>query len=414
MKLWDCFAIALHALSGNKLRSALTMLGILIGVAAVISVISLGRAQQVQQKEAFASLGSNLIYVMPGAPSMAGMGGTMGSAVTLTLEDAEAIARNAPSVAVVAPVVQTTAQIVAGGKNVGVMVAGVTPKYQGVNNLSVAQGNFITERDYTGRSRVVVLGHHIAETLFGAMDPVGQTVRIEGRQFKVIGVLESKGSAFGVEDIVVLAPLSTVQSTLASQQVSSIGHSVSAISIQAKNKEAIDSVKEEITNILRQRHHLSEGEEDDFTIISMEAVSGIAEQLLGMVQIILGAIAGISLVVGGIGIMNIMLVSVTERTREIGLRKAVGAKRRDILAQFLTEAATLSLCGGAIGVGIGWLIIRIISMLAANAGFPFPAMMPGDIIALAVGVSICVGLLSGIYPAVRAARLDPIESLRHE
>ena len=391
------------------------MLGILIGVAAVISVISLGRAQQVQQREAFASLGSNLIYVMPGAPSgMGGMGGTMGTAVTLTLEDAEAIARNAPSVAAVAPVVQTTAHIVAGGENMGTMVAGVTPEYQWVNNLTLAQGSFISEQNYKGRSRVVVLGHQIAETLFGSMHPVGQTVRIDGRQFKVIGVLESKGSTFGVEDLVVLAPLSTVQSTLVSQQVSSIGHSVSAISIQAKSSDEINSAREEITNILRQRHHLREGEDDDFTVISMEAMSGIAEQVLGIVQIILGAIAGISLLVGGIGIMNIMLVSVTERTREIGLRKALGAKRRDILTQFLTEAAVLSLCGGAIGVGIGWLIVKIMSIVAANAGFPFPAMLPGDVIALAVGVSIVIGLVSGIYPAVRAARLNPIEALRHE
>ncbi len=296
----------------------------------------------------------------------------------------------------------------------GTMVAGVTPEYQWVNNLTLAQGSFISEQNYKGRSRVVVLGHQIAETLFGSMHPVGQTVRIDGRQFKVIGVLESKGSTFGVEDLVVLAPLSTVQSTLVSQQVSSIGHSVSAISIQAKSSDEINSAREEITNILRQRHHLREGEDDDFTVISMEAMSGIAEQVLGIVQIILGAIAGISLLVGGIGIMNIMLVSVTERTREIGLRKALGAKRRDILTQFLTEAAVLSLCGGAIGVGIGWLIVKIMSIVAANAGFPFPAMLPGDVIALAVGVSIVIGLVSGIYPAVRAARLNPIEALRHE
>jgi len=296
----------------------------------------------------------------------------------------------------------------------GTMVAGVTPEYQWVNNLSLAQGSFISEQNYKGRSRVVVLGHQIAETLFGAMNPVGQTVRIEGRQFKVSGVLESKGSAFGIEDLVVLAPLSTVQSTLASQQVSSRGHSVSAISIKAKSSDEINSAREEIINILRQRHHLREGKENDFTVISMEAVSGIADQMMGIVQFILGAIAGISLVVGGIGIMNIMLVSVTERTREIGLRKAVGAKRRDILTQFLTEAATLSLCGGAVGVGLGWIIVKIVSIILTNAGFPFPAMLPGDVIALAVGVAIFIGLVSGLYPAVRAACLDPIESLRHE
>ena len=411
MKIWDCFATALHALFGNKLRSILTMLGILIGVAAVISVISLGRIQQEQQREAFASLGSNLIQVVPTSLVM----GTMDSTPTLTLEDAEAIARDAPSVAIVAPAVQVMAQVKAAGEKVDVaIIAGVTPEYQWVNNLGVARGNFITERDYTGRSRIVVLGHHIAETLFGLMDPVGQAVRIDGRQFKVIGVLESKGSAFGLEDLMVYAPLSTVQSTLASQQVSGIGHSVQAITVQAISSEAIDPAKEEITDILRQRHHLRSDEKEDFTLISMEAISGIAEQMLGIVQLILGAIAGISLVVGGIGIMNIMLVSVTERTREIGLRQAVGAKRRDILTQFLTEAATLSFCGGAIGVGLGWLIVKIMSIVAASVGSPFPAMIPGDVIALAVGVSVSIGLVSGLYPAFRAARLDPIESLRHE
>ena len=415
MKLWDCLTIALRALFSNKLRSILTMLGILIGVAAVISVISLGRAQEAETEEAFASLGSNLIYVMPGASSAQGpMRGAVGSAATLTLEDAEAIARDAPSVAAVAPVVQITAQIVAGRENIGAMVAGVTPEYQWVNNLSIAQGSFVTERDYKARSRVVVLGSQLAETLFGKMDPTGQSVRIEGRQFKIIGVLKSKGGGFGVEDLMAYAPLSTVQSTLAAQQVTSLGHSVQAISVQARSEDEINSAEYEITNILRQRHRIKEGEEDDFSVISMGAVSQMANQILGIFQLVLGAIAGISLVVGGIGIMNIMLVSVTERIREIGLRKALGAKRRDILTQFLTEAAMLSLCGGAIGVGLGWIIVKIMSTVAANMGFPFAALLPGDVIALAAGVSIFIGLASGLYPAVRAARLDPIESLRHE
>jgi len=414
MKLRDCFTTALRALSSRKLRSMLTILGVLIGVAAVTSIMSLGRIQQNMQGEAFASLGSNLIYVMPGASSAMGMRGTMGSAATLTLEDAAAIARYAPSVAAVAPTVQTTAQMKAGGENLGSTVAGVTPEYQWVNNLAVAEGSFISELDYKGRSRVVVLGSQLAENLFGSMNPVGQTMRINGHQFRVIGVLQSKGTSFGMEDLVAYAPLSTVQSTLVAQQVSSLGYSVSAISVQAKSGDAIDSAKEEITNLLRQRHHLREGEEEDFTVMSMEAISSIAGQILGIVQLVLAAIAGISLLVGAIGIMNIMLVSVTERTREIGLRKAVGAKRRDILMQFLTESATLSFCGGAIGVALGWLIVKIASVVAANFGFAFSAMVSGDVIALAVGVSILVGIVSGIYPAIRAARLDPIEALRHE
>ena len=414
MKLRDSLVSAFRALSSNKVRSGLTMLGVLIGVAAVISVVSLGRAQEAQQREAFASLGANLIYVMPGAPSSMGMGGSMGSATTLTLEDADAIARDAPSVAAVAPGAQTTAQIAAGRENVGAMVIGVTPEYQWVNNLEIARGSFITERDYKARSRVVVLGSQLAETLFGQLDPVDQSVRMDGRKFKVIGVLKSKGGVFVLEDLMAFAPLSTVQSTLISERTSGQGHTVTAISVQAKSENEIESAKDEIINILRHRHHIREGDEDDFTVISMGAMSRVADQMMGVVQLVLGAIASISLVVGGIGIMNIMLVSVTERTREIGLRKAIGAKRRDIQIQFLTEAAVLSLCGGAVGVVLGWIIVKIMSMVGASLGFPFSAVIPGDIIAIAVGVSIFIGLASGLYPAVRAARLDPIESLRHE
>ena len=415
MKIWDCFSTALRTLFSHKMRSILTMLGILIGVAAVISMVSLVRAEQDMVRESFESLGTNLVMVLPGAPStMMGIGGPLGSAQTLTLEDAEAIASNAPSVAMVAPVVQTSGQIVAGGENLGARISGVTPEYQYVSNLTLAEGSFITKQDYRGRSRVVVLGSELAENLFGLRSPVGEAVRIDGRQFRVIGVLESKGTAFGNEDLMAYAPLSTVQSTLTVQRTSGIGHTIQAISIQAKSKEQIDSAKWEISNILRQRHHIREGEDDDFTVMSMDAILSAADQMYVIGQLIMGAIAGISLLVGGIGIMNIMLVSVTERTREIGLRKAVGAKRRDILTQFLIEAAVLSSCGGAIGVLLGWFIVKIASDAVANMGFPFPAVVPGDVIALAVGVAVFVGLASGLYPAVRAARLDPIESLRHE
>ena len=414
MKLWDCIVTAIRALTGNKLRSILTMLGILIGVAAVIAVLSLGRAQQVEVQKSFASMGSNLIYVVPGAPNTAGRGGTIGSSGTLTLEDSEAIARDVPSVVAVAPVTQTTKQIVAGRENLGSLVGGATPQSPWVNNLEIAQGSFITEYDYKAKSRVAVLGGEIAETLFGQMDPTGQDIRIGGTKFRVIGVLAIKGTGFGTEDLMVYMPLSTYYATLGGQQVTSKGHSVQAVSVQVRSKDEINSAEQEITAILRDRHRIREGEDDDFRIISLESIASQVGQIMGILQLVLGAIAGISLLVGGIGIMNIMLVSVTERIREIGLRKAIGAKRRDILTQFLTEAAALGFCGGAIGVGLGWIIVKIMSIVATNAGFSIAATLPGDVIAMAVGVAISIGLVSGLYPAIRAARLDPIESLRHE
>jgi len=410
MKIWDCFSTALRALLGNKLRSVLTMLGIMIGVAAVIAVLSLGRAQATIVEEAFATLGSNLIYVIP---REAGVGGMVGEA-TLTVEDAKAIAQNAPSVAGVAPTAQTYAQVIAGRESLNSLIAGVTHEAEDVDNYVVALGSFITESAYKARSRVAVLGSEVAKTLFGELNPTGQSIRIGGRQFQVIGVLESRGTGFGVEDLRVYVPLSTFYSTVAASQAAGRGNSVDMISVQVESSDELDSAMQEITDILRDTHGIREGESDDFRVLNVASVADQVTDVLGILRLVLVAIAAISLLVGGIGIMNIMLVSVTERIREIGLRKAVGAKRRDILIQFLIEAATLGLCGGALGVGLGWIIVKIISIIATNLGFPFAAVLSGDAIALAVGVSIFIGLISGLYPALRAAQLDPIESLRHE
>ena len=410
MKIWDCFTAAIRALLGNKLRSILTMLGILIGVSAVISVLSLGAAQSAIVEESFATLGANLIYVIPREGSV----GAMVGEATLTVGDAEAIARRASSVVGVAPTAQTYAQVVGGGENLNSLIAGITPEAEWVDNYAVAQGDFITLFDYRARSRVAVLGSEVSQTLFGEIDPSGQSIRISGRQFQVIGVLETRGTGFGFEDMRVYIPLSTLYSTVAASQAGSRGNSVDMISVQVESSDRLEAADQEITAILRDTHNIRVGEEDDFRVLNIASVAEQVTQVLGILQLVLAGIAGISLLVGGIGIMNIMLVSVTERIREIGLRKAIGAKRRDILTQFLIESATLSLCGGAVGVGLGWIIVKIMSVVATNLGFPFAARLPGYAIALSVGVAILIGLASGLYPAVRAARLDPIESLRHE
>lgn len=415
MKLRDCLFAALGALSSHKMRSALTMLGVLIGVAAVISMVSLTKMEQAMVEESFQSLGADLIFVTPGAAKFqGGIGGSVSPSATLTLEDAEAIARDAPSVFLVSPITQTMTQIVAGGENIASITMGVMPNYQYVRNLQIEQGEFITAQDYQGRKRAVVLGKQLAEDLFGQLSPVGQDIRINGRQFRVIGVLETKGSMFGGEDQAAIVPLSTAQATISSGVAGSSGHSIQGISIQAQSKEVVDSAQWEISTILRQRHHIKLGDDDDFTMISMGDISSTADQMYAIGAIVWGGIAGISLLVGGIGIMNIMLVSVTERIREIGLRKALGAKRRDILIQFLTESAVMSLLGGMIGVLLGWILIKIASIVLASMGYPFSAMLPADVVAIAMGMAVFVGLASGVYPAIRAARLDPIDALHHE
>ena len=415
MKFVESLAIAIRSLFANKLRSSLTMLGIIIGVGAVITLMSVGRGAQAAVTSTFEQMGSNLLSVMARSPEVGGIAGLSPVFVTptLTLDDAKALER-IPSVVAIVPVNENYVEVTAGGESKVAIIHGASPAYQEVYNYSLASGQFISDRNVASRDMVIVLGDEVARDLFGSDDPVGQRVKIKGKRFTVIGVLEPKGGAImGVSlDNVVVTPITTFQTKLFTQRTASGEDAVQSISIKVASADAIDGVRGEIETILRKRHRIAAGEKDDFAVISMEQMLGMLQQVTGIFTIVLGAIASISLLVGGIGIMNIMLVSVTERTREIGIRKAVGAKRRDVLLQFLIEAAILSLVGGGIGIIGGGMISFIISHINIS-GITIHSVVSPDIVILALSVSVFIGLASGIYPAMRAARLNPIDALRY-
>jgi len=392
------------------------MLGIIIGVGAVIGLMSVGRGAQARVTSTFEQLGTNAIYVIPSSPGEMGLAALGGGAPTLSLDDAEALANPAyvPSATAVAPTSGNYTEVTADGESITTSVTGTTPEYMAVLNYSLASGQFISQRNVSYRDTVAVLGDKVATDLFGSDDPLGQKVKIKGRQFTIIGVLEAKGGAFmGVsQDELLIVPITTFQTRLFTQRTAGGEDAVQAIVVQVASAEAIDGTMYDIETVLRQRHRLATDEENDFAVISQEQIVGMLQQVIGVFTIVLGAIAGISLLVAGIGIMNIMLVSVTERTREIGIRKAVGAKRRDILGQFLMESAMLSLTGGGIGIAGGWVMSRLISRIDIG-GATLPSVISPDIIILAISVSIFIGLVSGIYPALRAARLNPIDALHY-
>lgn len=410
MNIWESVVTSWQAVYTNKLRSGLTILGIVIGVSAVVFLVSFGRGNQANITRIFQSMGANAIYIT-GTAGMRSMSGATG---TLTLEDAEALAKpnRAPSIAVVAPMLQKTENVAYGNENVNNNIMGATPEIAQIASYPIAKGEFISEEHVQRVANVVVLGSKTATDLFKTEDPLGKSIRIAGRKFEVIGVLEPRGSMMGRADDYVIVPLSTMQSRIIGE-TSARGRPVQTIAIQAWTTEEIDAAKEQATTILRQRHHIREGRDDDFNVIDMREILNRMQQTQAIFTVFLGAVGAISLVVGGIGIMNIMLVSVTERTREIGIRKAVGAKRRDILLQFLVEAAMLSLTGGIIG-----LMLAFVGTLLINGrnmgGYPIQAPVSLDILIVAVSVALVIGLASGSYPAFRAASLDPIESLRHE
>ncbi len=410
--------IALSALGANKLRTALTMLGIIIGVSAVISLMSIGRGAQATVTSSIQSMGTNLLFIRPNFTQQGGVRTGQGSAPTLTVGDADALLMpgRAPAVALVAPEVQNFGQIIYTNQNYNSRILGVTPEYSDVRNAKVASGEFLQPVHVEGRSTVVVLGATVAQNLFSGADPVGQTVKISaggrtGVNFRVIGVLEAKGgTGFANQDDQVMVPITTFQSRLFAQRTTRGAQNVSTINVQVADESLMKTAIEQIGEVLREEHRVSQ---DDFIVQSQEDFLAVANQITGVMTILLGSIAGISLVVGGIGIMNIMLVSVTERTREIGIRKAVGARRRDILGQFLTEAVVVSVVGGGIGVALGMAFAQLISSIDMN-GQRLQTLVAADAIILAFGVSAAIGLFFGIYPAARAARLNPIEALRYE
>jgi putative ABC transport system permease protein len=408
MNLWQSILEALESLAANKMRSGLTILGIVIGVAAVIAMLAVGTGAQDTITGSISGIGTNLLFVFRGGDD------SIRNPKPLTLGDADAIADpfQAPSVEAVAPVLDGTATISYGGETSRATIDGVTPSYFSVRNYAVVEGEYITEEHILGRASVALVGPELADTLFGRHDGItGETIRIEGQPFRVLGVLESKGGGMmGSQDNVILVPFSTAQTRLLRR---STQDRVDVIFVQAVSADLVSQAAEEIADILRARHRTPIGA-DDFTVFSQEDFVQTAETITGVLTIFLGGIAGISLLVGGIGIMNIMLVSVTERTREIGLRKALGARKRDILIQFLTESSLLSLIGGLVGILVGWGIATLVEVIAANSGTPFATSIGLDAVLLATLFSAAVGLFFGIYPANRAASLEPVEALRYE
>jgi len=410
VSVWQSVRIAGRALRVNKLRSALTMLGIIIGVSAVIAMVGVGAGAQARVAEQIQSLGSNLIIVLSGSTTSSGVRLGTGSQLTITEDDAIAIAREVPAVQVAAPSVRGGAQVVFGNLNWSTAIQGVTPDYFEAREWPIIDGRPILPEDLEGATKVALLGQTTALNLFGESEPLGQIIRIKKVPFTVIGLLARKGqNSWGQDqDDIILIPLSTAKKkVLGASQANP--RSVGAISIKIRPGEDMAEAEEQIRALLRQRHRLQAFQDDDFWLRNLSEILQTQEESSRVMTYLLGAIASVSLLVGGIGIMNIMLVSVTERTREIGLRMAVGARRRHILLQFLIEAVTLSLIGGTVGIALGVSGSELISYFAE-----WRTLVAPEAIVLAFGFAASIGIFFGFYPARKASRLDPIEALRYE
>ena len=402
------FRISFRALRVNKMRSALTMLGIIIGVGAVITMLAVGTGASKQIEQQISSLGSNLLMVIPGATSSGGVRMGAGTQSTLTLGDSDAVLKECPAVSDIAPVLSGVAQIVYGNQNWSTGVTGTTPGMLNVRDWKLSAGRAFTEQDVKSATKVCLLGQTVVDMLFGGLDPVGQIVRIKKIPFTVIGILESKGQdpRGQDQDDAIYVPVTTAQKKLFG---TSFPGMIRMMMVKAKSTEDLSIAEREINELLRQRHHIGQRQDNDFTVRNLTQMMQAAEESSKVMTMLLGAIASVSLLVGGIGIMNIMLVSVTERTREIGIRMAVGAKTWDIRLQFIIEALTLSLTGGAAGIVIGLSSSQIISSLAE-----WPTIVSPLSVLLAFSFSGLVGIFFGFYPAYKASLLNPIEALRYE
>ena len=394
------FKVLVH----NKMRSILTMLGIIIGVGAVIAMLSVGIGAKKAIMDRMSSLGNNILQVFPGSATQGGVRIGAGSRSSLTDGDAQAIKKEVGSALYVVPMVNTSGQAIYKNQNWATRIQGVTPDFLLLRNWQVESGVPFTDQEVHGAAKVCLVGKTVIDNLFGSDDPVGKTIRLNRIPFRVVGVLEKKGSSFGGDqDDSILMPYTTVMKRLMGVTF------INNIQISAINAEAIPQVQKQVTELLKQRHHIGQGKDDDFRIMNMADIMAAATSMATTMTMLLGIVASVSLLVGGIGIMNIMLVSVTERTREIGIRMAVGAKRIDILLQFIIEAMLLSFIGGVIGIGTGVTISFLVSTIAKWA----VSISPGSI-GLAFSFALAVGIFFGYYPARRAADMDPIEALRYE
>jgi len=403
----DLFQETYMAVTANKARSGLTMLGIVIGIGSVIAMVSIGQGAQSSIESSIQSIGSNLLMVMPGAPRTGGGGvnAGRGSVQTLTIEDANAIQKDISMIKAIAPDVSQRSQVKAKAKNTNTQIIGTTPAYQSVRSIDVAEGAFFNESQVKSLAKVAVLAPTTRDDLFGVgVNPIGQKITIKQVDFKVIGVTKSKGgTGFGNQDDMIFIPITVAQNYLSGNSY------VSTISIQAQDQSSLSTVQQLVNNLLMTRHKISKPELVDFQILNQADIVATASSVTGVFTMLLAAIAGISLIVGGIGIMNMMLTTVTERTREIGLRKAIGAKRDDISNQFLAESVMMTFIGGLIGVGVGWLASLAVTKFAG-----ITTTVSTSSILLAFGVSAAIGIIFGYYPARRAAKLNPIEALRYE